>query len=70
MNHLCIIGAGATGVALLNEIVRRQTAQRVTLFDPRPPGQGLAFASPHDWHLCNTSTGTMSLDTTDPSTLR
>lgn len=66
MNHLCIIGAGATGVALLNEIVRRQTAQRVTLFDPRPPGQGLAFASPHDWHLCNTSTGTMSLDTTDP----
>lgn len=66
MNHMCIIGAGATGVATLREIIRRGEAAQVTLFDPRPPGKGVAFASPHDWHLCNTSVGTMSVNATDP----
>lgn len=62
MDHLAIIGAGASGVATLRAMIDRSTFSRITMFDPRPAGLGTAFATPHDWHLCNTSVGTMSVD--------
>lgn len=66
MNHLAIVGAGAAGTAALCSVVRRRNVDRVTLFDRRDPGNGAAFSSSHDWHLCNTSAGTMSIDPADP----
>lgn len=62
VEHLAIVGAGAGAVAALHALVRERAVRRITLVDRREPGTGRAFASPHPWHLCNTSAGTMSID--------
>lgn len=62
-SNVVIIGAGFSGTALAIELLREQAAPvEVTLVESRPSvGQGLAYGTPEDFHLLNTTNGASSV---------
>lgn len=65
MTHIAIVGAGFSGTALALHLVRlsaeRSDAVTVSLIDPRPVGQGVAYGTSLPDHLLNVPARGMSM---------
>ncbi|MFC5407919.1 FAD/NAD(P)-binding protein [Larkinella bovis] len=61
LHHVAIIGAGAMGVAAFIALIRHQAAKRITLIDPKLPGQGIIYDCTDPELLCNTSVDLMAV---------
>lgn len=58
--HIAIIGGGASGTLLLQQLVRRSPARHIIHIDPGVPGPGLPYNTPHPGHVLNVPAGRMS----------
>ncbi|MGY4802875.1 FAD/NAD(P)-binding protein [Teichococcus aerofrigidensis] len=56
-----ILGAGFSGTALALQLMARRPAPEVLLFEPGPPGPGLAYGTREPEHLLNVPAAGMSL---------
>lgn len=58
--HIAIIGGGASGTLLLQQLSRSKINIRVVHIDPAPIGPGLPYTTPHPGHVLNVPAGRMS----------
>lgn len=62
-----ILGGGFSGTMLAVHLLRRTTALSIAALDPNStPGRGLAYRSPHRFHLLNVPAGEMGAFPGDP----
>lgn len=62
-----IIGGGFSGTMLAVQLLRRTSALSIAILDPNStPGRGLAYRSPHRFHLLNVPAGEMGAFPGDP----
>lgn len=64
--HIAIIGGGASGTLLLQQLVRRSPALHIIHIDPGVPGPGLPYNTSHPGHVLNVPAGRMSAFPDDP----
>jgi uncharacterized NAD(P)/FAD-binding protein YdhS len=64
---ILIIGGGFSGTMLAVQLLRRTNSTSIAVIDRSPlPGRGLAYRSPHRFHLLNVPAGQMGAFQTDP----
>jgi uncharacterized NAD(P)/FAD-binding protein YdhS len=65
---VAILGGGFTGAVLAIQLLRRGSAGlRVVVVERQsPPGRGVAYSTPYNWHLLNVPAGKMSMFADDP----
>jgi uncharacterized NAD(P)/FAD-binding protein YdhS len=64
---ILIIGGGFSGTMLAVHLLRQSPSLSIAVTDRSPlPGRGLAYSSPHKFHLLNVPAGEMSAHPDDP----